>query len=161
MSDYIGYWKYFWRDLREHGPKKTFISEWHTNNERVFKNLVVGCNIWVIIQAEEKYHNEWRLLQRIRIKSLGIDTRKDKYEVQEYGPFHADGDEEHSQIFDYIHQPDFAPVLYQMEFERGRKLTARGSLIGRSFQSLRPLSIRDRILLEKYSTKLKLLNLPV
>lgn len=109
----------------------------------------------MIINAGGKHPEEWRLLQRIHIKFLGIDSRKDKYEVEEYGHFHADGDPDRSQIFDYKDQLDLSPILHLLEFASKRRLTSRGKIIGRSFQSLRPLSAKDTKLLEEYSSTLK------
>ena len=156
MADSIAYWKNFWRDLEIHGPE-IIIPEWHTSNEGVFNNLAVGNNIWVIVQAGDDYPDEWRLLQKVNIESLEIDTREDKYEVEEYGHFHADGDKELSKIFDIDDQKDFTPILHHLEFARGRRLNARGKLVGRSFQSLRPLTENDGRLLEAYSKSLKLM----
>ena len=156
MTDHISYWKNYWRDLEIHGPE-IIIPEWHTSNERVFNNLVVGNSIWVIIWAGDDYPDEWRLLQKVYIKSLGIDTRDGKYEVEEYGHFHADGDKELSNVFDIENQEDLTPLLHHLEFGRGKGMTARGKLIGRSFQSLRPLTENDGRLLEAYSKSLKLM----
>lgn len=64
MTDYLAYWKNFWRDLEIHGPE-IIIPEWHTSNERVFNNLAVGNNIWVIVQAGDDFPNGWRLLQKV------------------------------------------------------------------------------------------------
>ena len=157
MTDYIAYWKYFWRDIELFGPAK-IIHEWHTTSESVFNNLVPGNNIWVIIQAGKDYPVEWRLLQRIYIVSLGIDTRKDNYEVDEYGHFCAFGDKKLSQIFEIKDQQGLTPVLHKLEFVSGRRLTARGKLIGRSFQMLRPITANDSRLLDKYSKELKLIT---
>lgn len=157
MTDYICYWKNFWRDFGIYGPE-IIIPEWHTSNEKFINQLVKGDHIWVIIQGGSDSPYEWRLLQRIYIKSIGIDHKKDKYEVQEYGHFHADGDTYRSQRFEFTDQLDLSPILLMLEFASGRKLTARGKLIGRSFQSPRALSERDAKILEDYSSRLKLVD---
>jgi len=93
--------------------------------------------------------DEWRLLQRIHV-------RKRKFEGSEYErPYHASGDPKKSLKFDIVKQPDLTPLLHKLEFVSGRRIKAKGRLIGRSLQAIRPLSDDDVVLLEDYAKGLK------
>jgi hypothetical protein len=148
MADFMVYWKYFEKDDEKLGA--VWGSDWYTENERFFNQLAPGDNLWVIVRLNE----EWRLLQRIRVQGLRIETDENSSAVQEYGRYHAIGDPTSSGNFDIHSQQDFAPTIRQLTFESGKQITAIGNLIGRSFQAARALSNADAKLLSACETNL-------
>src|SRR5258706_14917921 len=102
MSDYMVYWKYYERDTNEAGLS-AIDDDWHSKNERIYRQLRQGDNLWVIVRYGEK---EWRLAQKISVSNKKIDTRYEKFEVQEYGKYHVMGDPIKSKRFDIITQVD-------------------------------------------------------
>ena len=60
------------------------------------------------------------------------------------------------QIFDINNQPDFTPILCQLNFASGKKITKKGGWIGTQIQRPRPLSEADVTRLNKYARTLKL-----
>jgi hypothetical protein len=148
MAHYMVYWKYFERDDAKLGV--VWGSDWYSENERIFNQLARGDNLWVVVRLDE----EWRLLQRIRVQELKIETDEDSPEVQEYGRYHAIGDPLLSKSFDIRLQQDFAPTIRQLTFRSGKPITATGKLIGRFFQTARVLSDADAKLLSTYEATL-------
>jgi hypothetical protein len=144
MTDCLVYWKEFWEDLKD---SQNLNYDWYTKSKHFFKQIELDDNLWVVISGGANEPNERRLLQEICISELKIEP----YER----PFHAIGDVQNSYYFDIKTQSDFAPQLRKLEFVSGKKILARGKLIGRSLQSIRPLSHNDSNLLEQFAKGLK------
>lgn len=157
MSDYMVYWKNYWRDVEELGDAVHTLG-WHTRNERLFNQLEPGSILWVIIWGGANHPEEWRLLRKIQVLKLQMDLDNEKYWVEEYGNYYAIGDPANSIVFDMDDQPDFTPIIKMLTFKSGRTIKSSGHLIGRSFQSARPLSKSDSKILERYSDKLVVLR---
>jgi hypothetical protein len=96
----------------------------------------------------EDHSDEWRLAQRISVKEIRSNN----------GEFHTKGDVKNSQTFDVDKQSDLTPILRKLNFASGKRITARGKLIGRSIQRNRPLAESDVVLLEQYAKKLKTIS---
>ncbi len=146
MTDCLMYWKYYWSDVEEN-PNLRNIG-WHTGSQYFFGQVKPGDSLWVVVSGGAEYPEEWRLLQRLVIKSLEEDGPVD-------APFHAIGNPETTEHYDVQTQPDFSSILHQLEFASGRRITLDGSLIGRAIQAIRPLADKDIALLEEYSRNLK------
>lgn len=151
MADCLMYWKTYWDDIYNEDPDEIVDIHWHTNSESFFQQVEIGDSLWVTVWAGSSRPEEWRLLEKIRIKELKEEEPDDNYR----GPYHAIGDQLSSLYFDIKRQSDFTPILHELEFISGRKIKANGKLIGRSLQAIRPLTDGDIELLERYSANLK------
>jgi hypothetical protein len=146
MADCLVYWKYF-RDEAYEDEANAFTQHWFTRSPYFFDQIKPGNNLWVVVSGGREFPQEWRLLQRILVRALKPE-RTDR-------PYHAIGDTKKSQIFDIRKQKDLAPFLRKLKFASGVRITAKGKLIGRSLQSIRPLAEEDVELLENYTRGLK------
>src|SRR5688572_5261595 len=157
MSDFMVYWKNYERDTNKAG--NSGIADdwyWHTGKESIYNQLSEGDNLWVLIRDSEA---KWKLLSKIKIARKKIDRDVNKFEVKEYGQYHFIGDPKKSERFDIVTQADFEPILRQLEFGSGQKITATGKRIGLSFQAPRRLSVKDGNLLSDYQARLRSGNL--
>lgn len=145
MTDYLVYWKTFWDDVDD--PE--VIHDWHTNNEPFYRNVERGGNLWVVVSGGPDFPEEWRLLQRFFVERTDPELQK-----SDYGRYHIIGDEQQSELFDPILQPDFTPVFKRLEFASGKKIKLYGREIGRTIQTARRLSDMDVVLLKDYAAEL-------
>jgi putative restriction endonuclease len=148
MTDFMSYYKGYWKDLEESG--RTAVGEsWHTQSQSIFDKVHSGDDLWVIVQQGEA---QWKLLQRIHISKLAIEEETNPN--LPYGKFHMIGDPAKAVHFDLAGQPDFARILKRLQFANGQGIRHIGRLIGRDFQSLRELSKEDSKLLHDYEALL-------
>ena len=144
MTDFLVYWKDYWRDTREN--PNAIDRYWHTANETFFDEARPGASLWVVVSGGKDDPGEWRLLQRIVIRAKAENN-------DEKRPYEIIGNRRRSQVFDMNAEPDLAPLLRKLEFRTGKKITARGNAIGNTLQTARPLTPSDVVLLEDYSAK--------
>lgn len=146
MSNYLLYWKYFWGDIAD---DPTALNElWHTAQEGFWYKVQPNDSLWVVVSGGERFPDEWRLLQRIFVQEKFYNQNVDR----KCGII---GDAAKSQRFEVSTQPDFTPLLRELEFVSGRKLIVSGRAIGNALQTIRPLSEADGLLLEEYARNLE------
>lgn len=145
MADCLVYWKVYWEQRKQ---PDAFIPDWYTRYKYFPNQVDIGDNLWVVVWGGEDHPDKWRLIQRISVKDVVFNN----------GEFHAKGDVKNSQTFDVKNQSDLTPILRKLNFASGKRITARGKLIGRSIQRSRPLSDSDVILLEQYAKTLKTIS---
>jgi len=141
MADCLVYWKVFPQQYQELG-RAAMTPNWNTAYE-YFPDLVKdGDNLWVVIRRVDL----WYLIQRISIKDVFFD-----------GVWRVEGDPCKSEVFDVRmrNQPDFTPILRQLNFASGKKITKIGGMIGTQIQRPRPLSDADVVLLSNYAKTLQ------
>lgn len=146
MSNYLLYWKYFWDDVAD---EPTALNElWHTKQEGFWYKVEPNDDLWVVVSGGEHFPNEWRLLQRIVVQEKFTNFSYDR-------PYGIVGDAIKSQRFEVSAQTDLTPLLQQLGFVSGKKLTVSGRAIGNALQTIRPLSDSDGLLLEEYARNLE------
>ncbi len=149
MADCLVYYKDYWID-------GDFTDNWYTRQEHWYRQAETGDCLWVVVSAGPQDPGEWRLLQKLVIKEVGYIEELDYRTPSEWGrPYHAACDLDQSQFYDIEAQPDFAPILKQLNFASNKPIKASGALIGRTIQSNRPLSDNDIETLEDYARKLR------
>jgi hypothetical protein len=104
--------------------------------------------LWVVVSGGERSPDEWRLLQCIVVQEKFTNFTYER-------PYGIIGDAAKSQRFEVSTQSDLTPLLQELEFVSGRKLTVRGRAIGNALQTIRPLSEANGMLLEEYSQSLE------
>lgn len=146
MSNYLLYWKYFWGDIAENPDALNEL--WHTKQESFWYKVKPDDNLWVVVSGGERFPDEWRLLQRIVVQEKFTNFTYER-------PYGIIGDAARSQRFEVSTQSDFTPLLQELEFVSGKKLTVSGRAIGNALQTIRPLSEADGLLLEEYVRNLE------
>jgi hypothetical protein len=142
MADCLVYWKEYWKDYKQYG-ESALNPEWYTKYRAFPHQIGKGDSLWVVVWGGEDHPDEWRLIQRIYVKSVIFDPDDKQW--------HAVGDERKSETFDIKNQPDFGQILHTLRFASGKALSAKGKAIGRSIQRSRPLSHSDIGLLRHYA----------
>jgi hypothetical protein len=142
MKEYLVYWKYYWSDE----PDEPGYFGWACANERLYDAVEPGDVFWVVVTGGPKHLGEWRLLERIVVKS----KRDAPDEDVGYGRFIFEGDAKQTERFRPAALPDFAPVLRSLEFHSGKAIELDGSLIGRAIQSPRRLAPADSKRIRQY-----------
>ena len=146
MSNYLLYWKYFWGDIAD--DPNALNELWHTKQDSFWYKVEPNDNLWVVISGGEHFPDEWRLLQRIVVQEKFTNFSYER-------PYGIIGDAATSQRFEVSTQTDLTPLLQELEFVSGRKLTVSGRAIGNALQTIRPLSDADGLLLEEYARSLE------
>ncbi len=139
MSDYLAYWKKYWRDCQDTGQR--FTEQWHTNSKRSFQQVKPDDNFWIVATGGSDCPDEWRLVQRLHINEVRLDSEH----VRRYL---FDGVVEERWKFDIGAQSDFTPILHKLDFASGKKIKERGKRIGLTLENIRRLSEDDVALLE-------------
>lgn len=147
MSDFLRYWKDYWKD-RKNGDDN-FDEMWHFKTDRDYQKVELGDTLWFL--TRNLHSDEWRLISQVFVEKKNPDFNKDK----PYGIF---GDKEKSRRFNTESQSDFASIIHKIEFESRKKIEVSGNKIGNRLQSLRRLTEADSFLLKKYSKKLELIQ---
>ncbi len=142
MADCLVYWKVYSKQLKKYG-REAMTPQWNTEYEYFADQVLDGDNLWVVIRGGDK----WWLIQRICIQEVVFD------EIDEM--WYVEGDDSKSENFDISNQPDFTPILHQLKFVSGKRITKNGGWIGTQLQRPRPLSDSDVILLNKYAKTLR------
>jgi hypothetical protein len=145
VADYLVYWKIFWNEHPD-----GFISEpdflWHTNHQ-FWNKVVSGDILWAVATGGEDAPTEWRLVKRLVVQEKYV-----KPDSERTNGFR--GDPTQSEAFVIQGQQDLTPLLHQLKFVGGRRITATGREIGNALQSGRPLTDADSALLENYARNL-------
>ena len=147
MSAYLSYWQDFWS---AHGnPRRITPLDWATESKSLYRSLQLGDTIWGVISGPKGHETEWRLLLKVVVKE------KQEYQTA-YGPYYITGDPRSSVVFDIDIQPDFAAIMWVLDFKTGRRLRFVGKKIGQALQARggRKLAHRDLALLEEYAEAL-------
>ncbi len=138
------YWQIYWTEFGGE-PDGLPSCEWWSGSARFHKQVGPGDSLWVVVSGQGLGRpGEWRLLQRIVVKKLmPVEDATFPYGVQ--------GDPKKSRKYKLKDQPDFSLVMRRLTFRSGKRLTAKGALIGRALQAIRPLSDADVAILEAYA----------
>jgi hypothetical protein len=157
MTDCLVYWQRYKRAINGFGEddeeyREIATAHWATSSEKFLRQVKPRDSLWVVVWAEGKHTNGWRLLQRIYLRER---PKLNRLIQSDDGEYHVDGDLRKSQLFRLYGQSDFTPILRKMTFRSGKRITAKGRRIGNSIQSIRPLSDFDVVLLQNYVRKLK------
>jgi hypothetical protein len=139
MADCLIYWKdcsaereQF--DSDEPGPWNFY---YHTKQRRLFDHIKKGDNIWVVVFDSQPPPGDWLLIQRISI----VEKR---HQPSFERPYQVVGDPVQSEIFDIRGQTDLTPILRQLNFTTGRRISSQGARIAQSLQTIRALTSGDR-----------------
>ncbi len=146
MANYLVYWRGYWGDVAHQG----IDFRWNTRNDAFFRRVRLEDHIWVVVSGGSDKPDEWRLLQRIVVADKGQNLPG-----HQYGHNRIEGDETGSQVYDLTSQPDLTPVLHEMEFDSGRRITSDGAKIGQSLQSIRTLTPEDARRLAEHAATLR------
>lgn len=141
MSDFLLYWKEFWRESNDAAATEYF---WHTKQKSFFDRAKPDDRLWVVVRGSQGHPEEWRLLQRIVVQEKVINYELDR-------PYEIIGNPVSSQTFDIVAQTDLTGLLQKLEFVSGKRITVSGGAIGNTLEAIRPLSEADGALLERYS----------
>lgn len=76
MSDYLAYWKEYWKDTEE--TRQMFTEEWHTKSKRFYRQVKPDDNLWIVVTGGRDNPNEWRLLQRLHIRQVQLDSTHER-----------------------------------------------------------------------------------
>jgi hypothetical protein len=145
MADFLAYWKDYWRDIAK--DTHAVNHYWHTANKSFFDKAQRGDVLWVVVSAGKRHPHQWRLIQRLVVRSKRINRGAKR-------PFQIVGSRKRTETFAIAAQPDFTGVLRTLQFSTGKKIRAKGRAIGNTLQTLRRLTAGDAEQLEKYSQSL-------
>jgi len=141
------YWQIFWTAFD--GDPDGLNYEWWSGSAHFHKQVGPGDSLWVVVSGQGLGRpGEWRLLQRMVVKNT---LKPDKDAAFPYG---VQGDPKNSPKYKIKDQPDFALEMRKLRFRSGKRLTAKGALIGRALQTIRPLADADVAMLESYARDL-------
>lgn len=142
MADFLLYWKSFWREGENNVIDRDF--RWHTKQEGSWRSFETGDSLWTVASGGDEASDEWRLVDRIVVK--------EKFTNFDYDwPFGVIGDFTQSEAYQIDAQPNLTPLLQQLEFASGKRLTKNGRAIGNALQAHRRLTQSDGRLLEEYA----------
>jgi hypothetical protein len=141
MADYLVYWQVFWRE----NPTGVYIPDFDFGtNQDFWGNVAIGDSVWCVTFGGDQAPDEWRLIQRIVVQEKYIDADSDWSN-------RFRGDPAQSEAYQVTNQADLTPLLHQLEFKSGRRITVSGREIGNAIQSARPLTEADQLLFEKFT----------
>lgn len=144
MADYLVYWKIFWDEHPEGLTDPDFL--WHTGHQ-YWNNVQPGDTLWAVASGGIKEPSEWRLVERLVVQ--------EKYSRPDFErPNGIRGNPALSEAYQIDGQQDLTPLLHELEFTSGRRLTVSGREIGKAIQVARPLTENDRERLDTYARKL-------
>jgi hypothetical protein len=142
MSSFLVYWKDYEKNVQEYGD--SIVNElWHTKRKQFYDRIRRGDDLWVVISGGAKRPGQWFLRQRIRV------ARKE-FKPDFERPYRFVGDKRAGEKFEITNQPNLESTLRKLEFESGKKIKAKGRLIGRSLEMYHCLTDPDIDLLSDF-----------
>lgn len=152
MADWLVYWKRYWEETRGATSESgRHLSEWGTRSRWFYDRVRPGDRLWVIIRATSYAEDQWRLLERVTVRSKRRDRAEKVY------PYAFPPIRRATRRFDLSAQPDLGGALRKLRFASDTPIKGQGVQIGMSLQTPRLLAPADVDLL---STHARLLSRP-
>jgi hypothetical protein len=145
MQNWLIYWAYFWEEVSD--DENVVNDKWYTKQTGFGERVGADDVLWVITSGGERASNEWRLLQRIVVRSVRHNARDKR-------PYEIIGDAAKGEKYNLDSQADLAPLLKKLEFESGKRIVGKGAVIGQRLQANRPMTEDDGLLLQSYANDL-------
>ena len=142
MADYLLYWKEYWEDPMLDSAASMIY--WHTGKQGFWNEVRKGDTFWIVSSGGPEAQSEWRLLRKMIVDAKSHSNQIDR-------PYRFEASEQNVHSFS-LDQPDFSPMIRNLEFASGRRIVGTGRRIGNAIQLPRLLNPADRNLLDEYLT---------